>query len=978
MADEPEGMEADVQVVEEMDQTASSSSPSSAPTPVIVNVTGENAAGESEMERNASPINLSPSHSSQFPPADVSKLLAVQRLAHGHNELRQTYSEPGLKQKIQRVKQHNRLSPVSRRTDLNKTLSVGSSLDSAPGVGSPGSSSWRQSSSASSLHTSPHSPSSSATPHADSPSSSPLQYDGEGGGAGGGTEEMSGITMATQIPPGLATAARFPAVQLGPLLTSGGVPTPEQLEAFQKQQVELLAQLQKQQQQQQAGSGSTAGAPDGTGIFQFPLWLYSTGQAPGTFQMVQGSKSSSSATSSPTPSTTSTDSGISDAHHSLALPSRRPLSESQSAPGVPMDSQQEAVVKSFLLQNQQLLMQKQKVYQQYLEQQQKLMQQAILERQAIEEQQRQLAALHLRQQTELQQKHLILLRQMQEQQVAQLQRQQSQQQALLMLQVMQQQAAASAAAQQQAAKQTIHRVPSSTETLRIPFGHKTTLTQSSSLGSVLATPPRHHEVTGSSSVEMSSLNVYQSRSPTLTPKLSLTPTNSHDSTASNGRNSPHISAPSPSSGQETQAQGGGGGLTGLVYDTMMLKHNCTCGGSHPEHPGRLQSIWARLVETKVVTSCRRLRARKASLAELQALHSDNHVKLYGRSSQRKVAADKKDPTRSFIQMSCQGVGVDQDTYWNEQHTSNSAKMAVGSVIELADKVVSGEVKNGFAFVRPPGHHALPNQAMGFCYFNNVALAAKAMLSKNKRVMIVDWDIHHGNGTQQLFYDNPGVLYLSLHRYDNGTFFPGTGRPEEIGSGAGLGFNINVAFSGPTAIQGVSMSNYGDAEYLAAFRCIVVPVAREFGPDIILVSAGFNATEGHPPTLGGYSITPQCYAYMTRMLMSVGNGRVAMALEGGYELMSLCASAEACMKALLSLELPPLDSAALDRTAQPPAITSLEKTMAMHKAYWRCLHHTGNLLHITHSEIKDIEEADTVSALASLSMTGQRQRVNTTV
>jgi histone deacetylase 4/5 len=178
-----------------------------------------------------------------------------------------------------------------------------------------------------------------------------------------------------------------------------------------------------------------------------------------------------------------------------------------------------------------------------------------------------------------------------------------------------------------------------------------------------------------------------------------------------------------------------------------------------------------------------------------------------------------------------------------------------------------------------------------------------------------------------------------------------------------------------------MSSYGDAEYLAAFRCVVVPVAREFGPDIILVSAGFNATEGHPPTLGGYTVTPQCYAHMTRILMRVGNGSVALALEGGYELMSLCASAEACMKALLGLELPALDSVALDRVAKAPAVTSIEKTMAMHKAYWRCLHHTGNLLHITHSETREVEEADTVSALASLSMTGQRQglgSVNTTV
>ena len=313
--------------------------------------------------------------------------------------------------------------------------------------------------------------------------------------------------------------------------------------------------------------------------------------------------------------------------------------------------------------------------------------------------------------------------------------------------------------------------------------------------------------------------------------------------------------------------------------------------------------------------------------------------------------------------------MDQDTYWNDTHTCNAARMAAGCVIELAEKVAFGEVRNGFAFVRPPGHHALPNQAMAFCYFNNVALAAKTLVAKNKKVLIVDWDIHHGSGTQQIFYDNPNVLFISIHRYDNGTFFPGTGRPEEVGSGAGLGFNVNIAFSGAQTFQGIAASNFGDPEYMAAFRCIVCPIAQQFNADITLVSAGFNATEGHPPTLGGYSVTPACYAHLTSMLMNAGNGRVAMALEGGYELMSLCASSEACMRALMGEQFPPLEPSSLQRPPHPQAIASLEKTISSHKGYWPILTQRVHLLRISHGEAEKGEgdEVDTVHALASLSV-----------
>ncbi|KPP61175.1 hypothetical protein Z043_120758 [Scleropages formosus] len=156
--------------------------------------------------------------------------------------------------------------------------------------------------------------------------------------------------------------------------------------------------------------------------------------------------------------------------------------------------------------------------------------------------------------------------------------------------------------------------------------------------------------------------------------------------------------------------------------------------------------------------------------------------------------------------------VDNDTVWNELHSSSAARLAVGSVLELVFKVASGELRNGFAVVRPPGHHAEESSPMGFCYFNTVAIAAKLLQQRLNvgKILIVDWDVHHGNGTQQAFYSDPSVLYLSLHRYDDGNFFPGSGAADEVGSGPGEGFTVNVAFTGGLHPP------MGDVEYLLAF------------------------------------------------------------------------------------------------------------------------------------------------------------------
>uniref|UniRef100_A0A3Q1K533 Histone deacetylase n=1 Tax=Anabas testudineus TaxID=64144 RepID=A0A3Q1K533_ANATE len=370
--------------------------------------------------------------------------------------------------------------------------------------------------------------------------------------------------------------------------------------------------------------------------------------------------------------------------------------------------------------------------------------------------------------------------------------------------------------------------------------------------------------------------------------------------------------------------------TGLVYDSLMQKHQCMCGNtnSHPEHAGRIQSIWSRLQETGLRAQCEVLISPSVYLCVL-----------------------------------C--FQVDSDTIWNEVHSSSAARLAVGSVVELVFKVATGELKNGFAVVRPPGHHAEESTPMGFCYFNSVAIAAKLLQQRLNvsKILIVDWDVHHGNGTQQAFYDDPNVLYLSIHRYDDGNFFPGSGAPDEVGFGPGVGFNVNVAFTG-----GLDPP-MGDAEYLAAFRSVVMPIANEFAPDIVLVSSGFDAVEGHPPPLGGYTLTSKCFGYLTRQLMTLAGGRVVLALEGGHDLTAICDASEACVAALLGQELEPLPKAVLEQRPNPNAVRSLEKVLETHSKYWRSVHRYSPRLGLSLLEAKraDSEEAEAVSAMASLSV-----------
>ncbi|XP_003462634.1 histone deacetylase 6 isoform X1 [Cavia porcellus] len=354
--------------------------------------------------------------------------------------------------------------------------------------------------------------------------------------------------------------------------------------------------------------------------------------------------------------------------------------------------------------------------------------------------------------------------------------------------------------------------------------------------------------------------------------------------------------------------------TGLVYDQRMMNHCNVWDSHHPETPQRILRIMRHLEELGLAGRCVTLPVRPATEAELLTCHSAEYVE--------RLRATEKMKTRELHR-----EGANFDSIYICPSTFTCAQLATGAVCCLVEAVLSGEVLNGVAVVRPPGHHAEQDAACGFCFFNSVAVAARhaqAISGRTMRILIVDWDIHHGNGTQHIFEDDPSVLYVSLHRFDRGTFFPmgDEGASSQVGRAAGTGFTVNVAWNGPRV---------GDAEYLAAWHRLVLPIAYEFNPELVLVSAGFDAARGDP--LGGCQVSPEGYAHLTHLLMGLANGRIILVLEGGYNLTSISESMAACTHALLG-DLPP--QLPLLRPPQSGALASITETIQVHHRYWRSL------------------------------------------
>ncbi|RVE71672.1 hypothetical protein OJAV_G00054250 [Oryzias javanicus] len=361
--------------------------------------------------------------------------------------------------------------------------------------------------------------------------------------------------------------------------------------------------------------------------------------------------------------------------------------------------------------------------------------------------------------------------------------------------------------------------------------------------------------------------------------------------------------------------------TALVYDEEMTQYKLLWvdPACKIEVPERLTVSYEALVKNGLADRCVSLPVREAVDAEILLVHSEEYLEAV-KQTPHMTLEELKEFTLQY-----------GDVYFHP-NIYHCAKLAVGSALQLVDSVMMGKVKNGMALVRPPGHHSMRSAANGFCVFNNVAIAAQYAKQKYgvKRILIVDWDIHHGQGVQYCFEDDPSVLYFSWHRYEHQKFWPNLRDSDYdiVGKGEGAGFNINVPWNK------VGMEN---SDYLSVFCHVLLPVAYEFCPDLVLVCAGFDSVIGDPE--GEMCATPEIFAHLTHLLMNLAGGKLCAVLEGGYNLTSLGQSVCQTVQTLLGDPLPPLTN--LSGPCRS-ALESLQCVRASHRKHWSCLRHAVDL------------------------------------
>ncbi|CCQ90351.1 putative Deacetylase, histone deacetylase family [Nitrospina gracilis 3/211] len=308
--------------------------------------------------------------------------------------------------------------------------------------------------------------------------------------------------------------------------------------------------------------------------------------------------------------------------------------------------------------------------------------------------------------------------------------------------------------------------------------------------------------------------------------------------------------------------------TGYIYHPLFLEHET---GSHPENPGRLRAITQKLEESGLASRLPTLEPRPATAEEIALNHPEKYMDSVARACESGMSR------------------LDMDTAISTK-SYDSALLAAGAGLTAVDAVVDGACDNVFCAVRPPGHHAEETRSMGFCLFNNVAVAARYALAKKdlNRVFIFDWDVHHGNGTQHSFYADPNIYYSSTHQFP---FYPGTGDKDETGTGDGLGTTLNFPMR--------AFSN--DADYISVVKDKLVPEMFRFKPDLIIISSGFDAHEDDP--LANVSLTTECFGEMTRLIRGAADeicrGRLISMLEGGYNYEALADSVYIHLENLLS-------------------------------------------------------------------------------
>lgn len=335
---------------------------------------------------------------------------------------------------------------------------------------------------------------------------------------------------------------------------------------------------------------------------------------------------------------------------------------------------------------------------------------------------------------------------------------------------------------------------------------------------------------------------------------------------------------------------------GIMTDERFLLHRARF--DHPESPERLRAIMGHLEHRGLLKDCTHIPARPALMAELEQIHSSNYI-------QHTLKAIEN------------GWGyLDPDTFYSPG-TFDAVLGAAGGTIDLAKAVYRKELDFGFAFNRPPGHHSTPDRAMGFCLFNHVAVATATLLKEGaERILVFDWDVHHGNGTQDAFFGDPRVLYISIHQWP---LFPGSGLNREIGQGEGRGYTVNIPLSAGAT----------DADYILIMERIVEPLAAAYKPEAVIVSAGFDAH--HRDMLAGMSVTGKGFAEMTRRVAKIASstGRgPCFVLEGGYDLDGLKEGVDAVFDTMNGRHTPHVHESSSRRCS-----TSIESTLEAIVPYW---------------------------------------------